>query len=128
MFVQMDYFLGSPENVLPGLISWKDVNVHSQMYGTRNFKFFLPHDNWLVGKPYYIIRERNDYTSMNRYHPPAPSIENALLHSILAQFHPNIFLITRFGPKGTVGVVRAKNKDTIDIVFRYICLLSIICD
>lgn len=88
------------------------------MYGTKNFRIFLPPNDWPIGKPYYIIKDQNDFTPMNRYHPPRPSAESAILHAILAQFHPNVFLMTRFGPKGTVGIVRAKNDDIIDIVFR----------
>ena len=118
----MDYIWGSAKNILPGLLRWKDAQVPSQVYGTRNFKYFLPQKYWSVGHLYYIIEDKNEYTSMNRYHPPKPSVENALLHSILAQFHPNIFLMTRFGPKGTLAIIRAHNKDIIDIVFRYDCL------
>lgn len=91
----------------------------SQTYGTRNFKAFLPVDTqWQIGKPYYIVEDKQQFTSMNRYHPPRPSDENHLLHSILSQLHPNVFLITRFGPKGTVGIVRAKAGDILDITFR----------
>lgn len=55
---------------------------------------------------------------MNRYHPPRPPAENYLLYNILAQLHPNIFLVTRFGPKGTVGTVRARTTEVLDIIFR----------
>ncbi len=117
---QMDYIFGSAEKVLPGLLHWTSVYEDSVVYGARNFKSFLPEKNdWSIGKPYYIIRDMNEYTPMNRYHPPTPSTDRSLLHSILAQFHPNVFLISRFGPKGTVGIVRAINDDVIDILFRY---------
>lgn len=112
---------GSPEKLLPGLLQWKSAHVPSQMYGTRNFRAFLPpSSDWPVGKPYYIIEDRNEFTPMNRYHPPNPSDDNSLLHSILAQFHPNVFLLSRFGPKGTVCSVRARTKNLLDIVFRYV--------
>ena len=106
--------------MLPGLLSWKDVHTEYQVYGSANFRVFLPPPEyeWPVGKPFHIIKDHGDFTPMNRYHPPAPSAENALLHALLAQFHPNVFLLTRFGPKGTVGVVRARNEEMIDIVFR----------
>ena len=103
------------------MLQWKDVHVKSQTYGARNFRIFLPpNDNWPIGKPYYIIEDRNEFTPMNRYHPPSPSAGTSLLHSILAQFHPNIFLLTRFGPKGTIASVRAKAENVIDIIFRYV--------
>lgn len=105
---------------MPGLLQWKDVFLDLQVYGAKNFKLFFPPNanDWPIGKPYYIIKDRNEFTPMNRYHPPQPSPQNALLHAILAQFHPNVFLMPRFGPKGTVGIVRARNDEIIDIVFR----------
>jgi hypothetical protein len=112
---------GSPEKILPGLFQWKSAHVPSYTYGARNFRAFLPPDaDWPVGKPYHIIEDKNQFTPMNRYNPPRPSAEDSLLHSILAQFHPNVFLHTRFGPRGTVGIVRARNKEVFDITFRYI--------
>lgn len=101
-------------------MSWKNVHLHSKVYGTRNFNTFLPPSGWPIGKPFYIIKDEGEFTSMNRYHPPKPSVDRGLLHSLLAQFHPNIFLITRFGPKGTIGIVRARNSHIIDVVFRYV--------
>ena len=109
--------------MLPGLLQWKKAHVKFQQYGTKNFKaFFPPSRDWSIGKPYYIIKDNNEFTPMNRYHPPNPSPETSLLHSILAQFHPNVFLITRFGPKGSVGIIRAKSENLIDIIFRYFCV------
>ena len=93
--------------------------MQSQIYGTRNFKQLFPSDDWPIGKPYYIIKDTTDFTPMNRYHPTSPPV-NSLLHSILAQFHPNVFLVTRFGPRGTVGIIRAKSDNLIDIIFRYV--------
>ena len=104
--------------LLPGLIAWKDVHVQSKMYGARNFKSLLPPTNWPLGKPYYIVKDNGEFTSMNRYYPPIPSADTAFLHALLAQFHPNIFLVTRFGPKGTIGILRGKSGSILDVVFR----------
>ena len=114
---------GSVEKLLPGLLAWKDVHIHSHMYGARNFRSLLPPSGWPVGKPYYIIKDKGEFTSMNRYRPPRPLADVAFLHTILAQFHPNVFMITRFGPKGTVGIVRGRNQTAIDIIFRYYCIV-----
>lgn len=56
---------------------------------------------------------------MNRYHPPVPVGKEVLVHALLSQFHPNPFVQTRFGPRGTVAVLRARNDVLLDIVFRY---------
>lgn len=113
--------MGSPENILPGLLKWKDVHSKFQGYGTKNFKVFLPKDGSLVvGEPYYIIKDTDDFASMNRYRPPPPSREHAVIHAILAQFHSQVFLLCRFGPKGSVAVIRAQNEDTVEVMFRYV--------
>lgn len=104
--------------MLPGLLNWKGAYIDTYVYGAKNFMVFLPPQNWPIGETFYIVKDHNEFTPMNRYHPPHPSTKNALLHALLAQFHPNVFLMTRFGPKGTVGIVRARNKEIIDIVFR----------
>lgn len=67
---------------------------------------------------------------MNRYHPPVPVGKEVLVYALLSQFHPNPFVQTRFGPQGTVAVLRARNDVLLDIAFRYwtagicVCLQS----
>lgn len=106
------------EKLLPGLSAWKDVHIRSKMFGARNFRSLLPPNGWPIGQPYYIVEDKGDFTSMNRYRPPRPTAEAAFLHALLTQFHPNVFMMTRFGPKGTVGIIRGRSQTAIDIVFR----------
>ena len=109
------------QNVLPGLFQWKDVHSPFQAYGTKNFKVFLPPNGKLVvGEPYFIVRDTKSFTSLNRYRPPRPLPKHAIIHSILAQFHPQVFLQSRFGPIGTVAVVKAKNEDMVEVWFRWV--------
>ncbi|XP_063609932.1 selenoprotein N-like [Penaeus indicus] len=54
-----------------------------------------------------------------KYVPPPPSgpIEE-LLYSLLSLFHPQPFLVSRYGPRGAAAVLRAKTFDSLDIIFR----------
>ena len=54
----------------------------------------------------------------DRYYPPLIKGRLAIIYRLLAMFHPRPFLLTRFGPQGTVACIRAENKDYLDIVFR----------
>ena len=56
---------------------------------------------------------------MNRYRPSVPVGKEILLHTLLTQFHPNIFLHTRFGPRGSLALVRARSEKYLDIVMRW---------
>lgn len=115
-------YVGSPETLLPGLLSWKEAQEPLHAYGALNFRAFLPPtEEWPLATPYFIVNQQADETQthMNRYYPQPPPLNHALLHSLLAQFHPNVFLVTRFGPRGTVALVRAQNEHMLDIVIRY---------
>ena len=54
----------------------------------------------------------------DRYYPPLIKGRLAIIYRLLAMFHPRPFLLTRFGPQGTVACIQAENKDYLDIVFR----------
>lgn len=113
--------MGSPQKLVPGLTSWKEVVREFDFYGTRNFKVFLPsYGRMVVGEPYYIIASQDTIASMNRYHPSQPSKDRALIHAMLSQFHQNIFVISRFGPIGSVGVIRAMTDETVEVIFRQV--------
>lgn len=78
----------------------------------------------------FIIHTGPGLTS-NRYYPTPVKGRLAILYNLLAMFHPRPFLLTRFGPQGTVACVRAENQDYLDIVFRFAffclqCIASIL--
>ena len=110
---------GGPETLLPGLTAWKIPEHLHQMFGTKNFKIFFPnYGDLAVGKPYYIIKSNSQFLSQNRHSPNWPEPHEALVFSLLSMFHRNTFVIGRFGPQGSVGVIRAMNNKTVDIMFR----------
>ena len=119
---QTKYYFGSPEKILPGLIRWKTANKDLQSYGAGNFKFFLPPDpNYPIGDTYNLIEGLPMSTPgmhMYRYHPLQPSPREAFLFALLSQFHPNVFLQNRFGPRGSMAIVRARNGRYLDIMMR----------
>ena len=55
----------------------------------------------------------------NRHYPTPVKGRLAILYKLLSMFHPRPFLLTRFGPQGTVACVRAESEDYLDIVFRF---------
>lgn len=109
---------------MPGLVKWTEVNRPIHTFGTGNFKVFLPPASGReVGEPYYVIDSEyyGRRPHMNAYYPPPPRGTEVLLHALLSMFHPNIFVNCRFGPRGTLAVVRAENDDYYDVVIRYVC-------
>lgn len=117
------YYLGTPEQILPGLVQWKLPQHPVHAYGVGNFKAFLPPtQGYPLGQPYHIVDPIPNEVGvhMHRYHPPHPSGKEVLLYTLLSQFHPNAFVHTRFGPHGSIALVRASNEKYLDIVLRYI--------
>lgn len=118
----LQFLFGSPEQMLPGLLKWKEPNCPVHIYGAANFKVFLPpSEDWPQGVPYHVVTPNPDSPRdhSNRYHPPRPEERERLLYALLSQFHPNPFLQMRFGPRGTFAMVRAQNQDYLDVVIRY---------
>lgn len=118
---QQDFYFGSPEQLLPGLSGWKTAQHPLHVYGAGNFRAFLPPmDQYPLGKPYHIVDAITDETGihMNRFRPPKPVGKEVLLHTLLTQFHPNVFLHVRFGPRGSIALVRASSEKYLDIVMR----------
>eukprot|EP00731_Ephydatia_muelleri_P027938 Em0019g811a len=119
---QTKYYFGSPEKILPGLIRWKTPNKELQSYGAGNFKFFMPPNlNYPIGDAYNLIEGLPMNTPgmhMYRYHPLQPSTREAFLFTLLSQFHPYVFLQNRFGPRGSMALVRARNGRYLDIMMR----------
>ena len=117
------FYLGSPEQILPGLTQWKVPQHPVHIYGVGNFRALLPpSDQYPLGKPYHIIDAITDETGihMNRFRPPKPAAKEVLLHTLLTQFHPNAFVHVRFGPRGSIALVRASNEQYLDIVMRWV--------
>ena len=61
-------------------------------------------------------------TTPYKHAPPHPASNEALLHALMMQFHKYPFVHLRFGPRGTVGVVRAENDEYWDILIRCVCV------
>lgn len=106
--------------MLPGLTSWVEPKLDINTYGAGNFRVFLPSGAQPFGEPYYIIESEfyGRRPHMNFYHPPEPKGTEILLHVLLSHFHPNVFVNCRFGPRGTLAIVRAQNEEYYDIVIR----------
>lgn len=113
---------------MPGLFQWNSAAAEEASYGAGNFHAFAPPtDTWEVGVPYSVIRNDscphmdfgNNRLSPYRFHPPLPEGEGEeLIHALLSQFHPNVFVHMRINPRGTMAVVRARSDSYLDIVFR----------
>ena len=55
------------------------------------------------------------------YFPPVLVREREIfVHRLLSMFHERPFVMSRFGPQGAVGCVRAINLEYIEVVFRCI--------
>jgi hypothetical protein len=120
-FTSKDQFLfGSPVQLLPGLVKWTTPNHPIHTFGVGNFKTFLPPYGKGVGDPYYIVDSEHTgrQPHMNAYYPPPPRGNEVLLHALVSMFHPNVFINCRFGPRGTLAVLRAENDKYYDVIIR----------
>jgi hypothetical protein len=114
--------------LVPGLAAWQTPNIPVAQYGARNFEQFAPPPGKGLGKPYHIIKKSLDDdfltemmvadTTPYKHAPPHPASNETLLHALMMQFHKYPFVHLRFGPRGTVGVVRAENDEYWDILIR----------
>ena len=124
-------FFDTPADLLPGLSAWQSPRIPVAEYGVKNFKAFAPPGPaWNVGKTYYVIEAgsknmiyemASSHLSPFRYYPPAPETsKEVLVHSLMLQLHKSPFVHLRFGPRGTLAVLRAQNDQYWDIVFRWV--------
>ena len=117
----------SPEKYVPGLVAWKEPFHSFHTFAVKNFKSFLPPSTGYPGngEPYYIVDSefRGTVPHMNYYHPLKPRDNEVFLQALLSMLHPNAFVNCRFGPRGTVALVRAENKDYYDILIRLVGIL-----
>ena len=123
---------GTPTDLVPGLVSWKDPRVPVAEYGVGNFEPFVPPRGKSVGEPYYIVQSSDggmlsemlvSQMSPYKYFPPVPKSNEVFLHVLMLQLHKYPFVHLRFGPRGTVGIVRAENDKYWDILIRFVCVL-----
>lgn len=112
------------ENQLEGLKSWTSASASMATFPVNRFVAFLPYGTQSpnLGQPWFIVESRIDKMgpglTSDRYYPPLIKGRLAIIYRLLAMFHPRPFLLTRFGPQGTVACIRAENKDYLDIIFR----------
>ena len=117
---------------LTGLKEWTKVNHEWMTFGVRHFKVFLPEGQIELGSIYRLYSDDKSFLSLslphlssNRFYPSKVDDKLIILYRILAMFHPRPFLISRFPPQGGVAMVRAYNDDYIEIVFRYVFIISL---
>ena len=121
----LQFMFGSPQQLLPGLTTWKKPYHPVHTFGSKNLKMFLPSQYKELGVPYVVIDSEyyGKRPHMNFYYPPAPRGNEVFLHTLLSMFHPNAFVNCRFGPRGTMAVLRAENDLYYDIIIRLVVYL-----
>lgn len=132
---KQNFVFGTPEQMLPGLISWTKAAYEAHTVGVGNFKVFIPSLSNVFGEPYYVLEAEptGRRSHMNSYTPPPPRGFEIFIHTLFTLLHPNVFVNCRFGPKGTVAILRAENSEYFDIIFRYFAIYTflpflIFCD
>ena len=128
---QLQTVIGDPHTLIPGLIAWKNPHIPVAQYGVKNFKQFTPPPERRLGEPYFIVPQEKDVefihelmisdTTPYKLAPPPPKSNEILLHVLMLQLHKHPFVHLRFGPRGTVGIVRAENDKYWDIFIRFVC-------
>jgi hypothetical protein len=110
---------------------WREANLDRQNFASKHFASFLPNnlDKTPIGAVWHLIprneRDKIDETtpdmhlSANRFYPPEPSPNEMILFKILQMLHKRPFIRSRFPPRGTSLTLRARNKDYVDIIFRF---------
>ncbi|KAI6654765.1 selenoprotein N-like [Oopsacas minuta] len=123
---QKSYFKGfmAEKTHFIGLFNWINAEYPNMLHSQKNFRSFLPaHASWEVGMSYRLIssifgEDREEIYNSNRYNAPQPSGREIVFFKLLQQFHHNVFLQNRFGPRGGVAMIRAKAGPIIEVVFR----------
>ncbi|KAH3846067.1 hypothetical protein DPMN_088361, partial [Dreissena polymorpha] len=115
----------SDETALPGLMNWTRPFKEWQTFAVQNFLNFFPRENLNVGAVYHLVKDERTFLekldgdlSSNRYYPPDVKDEHVILHRLLQMFHPRPFIMSRFKPRGSMAVLRAKSATHLDILFR----------
>ncbi|KAK7794090.1 hypothetical protein R5R35_010292 [Gryllus longicercus] len=108
-----------------GLLSWQNPHENNITLKIGDFRPLLPPAGarvgyiWNMVEPVNYLETSKDDLSM-RFMDKKPQSGSAtsVLYRILSMFHKNVFMQTRFSPRGTVAVLRAQNSAFMDIVFR----------
>lgn len=107
---------------LTGLNDWQEPNQALAAFPVGQFKVFLPDEITPVGKPYTVIKSNLNLfantLSSNRFYPPRVKHKEVVIHRLLSMLHKRPFVHTRFGPQGTIAVIRAENEKYVDVAFR----------
>ncbi|XP_067006598.2 selenoprotein N isoform X2 [Anabrus simplex] len=118
----MDQDLEKASITLKGLLDWQAPFRNRTSLSREDIKALLPSQEIHPGDVWYMVEpEHIELDELStRYTPTIPSKKTAAhtLHKVLSMFHPNVFIQTRFNPRGTVATVRAQNSEFLDIVFR----------
>lgn len=116
-------------SALKGLKTWQTPNKEWHNFGVQHFQsFFPPSETTEVGEVYPLVEETQGFLaslpvmnadlSSNRYFPPFVKDEHKIVFRLLQMFHPRPFIFTRFRPRGSVAMLRAKSDKYMEIVFR----------
>lgn len=120
-------FLQTSRSSLSSLDSWKTPKEEMTAFPASAFRPLLPENHIQVSKVYTIIKSKlnmmTNQLSSNRYFPPRVKGKEIIVHRLLSVFHSRPFVHSRFGPQGTVAVVKAVSADYVDIVFRYATII-----
>lgn len=111
---------------MTGLLGWQKPHRNNITLKNTDFIFLLPPDalqirnTWYMVEPFKFNHEFNIKDLSKQYQDNVPVNNTAayILHNILTVFHQNVFMQTRFAPRGTIATLRAYNSDYMDIVFR----------
>lgn len=107
-----------------GVFDWNKPAERWKNFAAKHFSAFLPSADQKLkpGTTWWIIpsslNERINHLSSARYYPPELATQYHSIHALLSMLHIHPFLHSRFGPQGTVAVIRGISINLLDIVFR----------
>lgn len=108
-----------------GVFDWNKQEAERwKNFAAKHFSAFLPSADQKLkpGTTWWIIpsslNERINHLSSARYYPPELATQYHSIHALLSMLHIHPFLHSRFGPQGTVAVIRGISINLLDIVFR----------
>ncbi|XP_049763934.1 selenoprotein N-like [Schistocerca cancellata] len=108
-----------------GLLDWREPARSQASYSHEIFANFMKTRSNEVGTIWYMIQPdsgssyENKFSNFRYAEDPqtVPGPELTFFH-LLSMFHENVFLQTRFHPRGTVAMLQAKTSELFLIIFR----------